>query len=124
VSLVRVQGAAAPADRATGHRSLLPDPNREPSAYKAAADCAKEAGCARPDLNRDSPRGPPAPRAGASTHFRHERMTAATRGRTGPPAVRERGRKPCAAAWLGNQGSNLDSSGPEPDVLPDYTIPH
>jgi hypothetical protein len=32
--------------------------------------------------------------------------------------------QPCAAAWLGNQGSNLDSSGPEPDVLPDYTIPH
>jgi hypothetical protein len=32
--------------------------------------------------------------------------------------------QPCAAAKLGNQGSNLDSSGPEPDVLPDYTIPH
>ena len=32
--------------------------------------------------------------------------------------------QPCAAAKLGNQDSNLDSSGPEPDVLPDYTIPH
>ena len=32
--------------------------------------------------------------------------------------------QPCAAAKLGNQGSNLDSSGSEPDVLPDYTIPH
>ena len=31
---------------------------------------------------------------------------------------------PCTPAELGNQGSNLDSSGPEPDVLPDYTIPH
>jgi hypothetical protein len=32
--------------------------------------------------------------------------------------------QPCAAAKLGNQGSNLDSSGSGPDVLPDYTIPH
>ena len=29
-----------------------------------------------------------------------------------------------AAARLGNQDSNLESSDPESDVLPDYTIPH
>jgi hypothetical protein len=32
--------------------------------------------------------------------------------------------QPCAAAWLGNQGSNLDSLASEASVLPDYTIPH
>jgi hypothetical protein len=77
-------------------RPSEPPPGPEPGTFRiqggCATDCAKEAGCARPDLNRDSPRGPPAPRAGASTYFRHERMRAATRGRTGPPAVRERGR--------------------------------
>lgn len=65
-------------------------------------------GCARPDLNRDAPRGALAPRASASTYFRHERRRAATRGRTGPSAVRRRSRKPCAAARLGYQASNLE----------------
>lgn len=32
--------------------------------------------------------------------------------------------QPCAAAKLGNQGSNLNSLAPEASVLPNYTIPH
>jgi hypothetical protein len=32
--------------------------------------------------------------------------------------------QPCATAWLGNQGSNLDSLASGASVLPDYTIPH
>lgn len=40
--------------------------------------------------------------------LRHERKRAATRGRTGPSAVRRRSRKPCAAAELGYQASNLE----------------
>ena len=40
--------------------------------------------------------------------LRHERKRAATRGRTGPSAVRRRSRKPCAAAKLGYQASNLE----------------
>lgn len=39
-----------------------------------------------------------------------------------PPALVEP--QPCAAASLGNQGSNLDSLASEASVLPAYTIPH
>jgi hypothetical protein len=61
----------------------------------------------------------------AGCRLPHHPSGAATRGRTGSPAVRKRGRKPCAAAGeLGNQGSNLDFLASEASVLPDYTIPH
>ena len=40
--------------------------------------------------------------------LRHERKRAATRGRTGPSAVRGRSRKPCAAAELPPVDSNHD----------------
>lgn len=33
----QIQSLVAPADRATGHRSPLPDSNGSPAAYKAAA---------------------------------------------------------------------------------------
>ncbi len=39
---------------------------------------------------------------------------AATRCRTGPPALRKRGRKPCAAAQLAILASNQETPGPEP----------
>ncbi len=115
MSLVRVQSPAAPADRATGHREPLPSADLGGlPLHKGLADAGpKGIACARPDLNRDAPRGAPAPRASASTWFRHERGRAATRGRTGPSAVRRRSRKPCAAAELAILASNQETPRPE-----------
>jgi hypothetical protein len=44
----------------------------------------------------------------------YEDVRAATRGRTGSPAVRKRSRKPCAAAKLAILASNQEAPGSEP----------
>jgi hypothetical protein len=85
-----------------------PDPGRRATAGSSPS-------CARPDLNRDAPRGAPAPQAGESA-VSPRAHRAATRGRTGPSAVRRRSRRPCAAAWLPSLDSNQEPSGSEPDA--------
>jgi hypothetical protein len=110
-------------------KSLLPDPNREPSAYKAAAlpiaPRRPVAGTAA-DLWQRREDNPaivrPAGVEPASTWLSPRSVYqiaarahgAATRCRTGPPALRGRGRKPCAAAWLAILASNQETPGSEP----------
>ena len=69
---------------------------------------AKEAWCARRESDPHGPRGPHGPQPCAST-VPPRALGAAVRGRAGPFALRGRSRKPCAAASLPGQGSNLRS---------------
>jgi len=68
------------------------------------------AGCPRRDSNAHcrSPRDRDSCRFGLRGHG------AATRCRTGPPALRGPGRKPCAAAKLAILASNQETPGPGP----------
>jgi hypothetical protein len=94
-------------------------PSRAIFPYKGTTDAGPEGMCARRESNPQHP--PPQDGLSASwstsTWSRYPVPTRVVRGTKAEP-------QPCASAELGNQGSNLDSSGPEPDVLPDYTIPH
>jgi hypothetical protein len=64
-----IQSHVAPAGRATGHRE--PPPGHEPGTFRlqggCAASCAKEAWCAREELNLHGPCGPRGPQPRAST---------------------------------------------------------
>lgn len=67
----------------------------------------------------------PRPSTVSVYHLRHERIGEPPPGvEPGHPPYEGGAAKPCAAARLGNQGSNLDSLASEASVLPDYTIPH
>ena len=104
-----VQSRGAPADRATGHhQSPRPESNRLPARYKLAALPGELQGHRVPGAIRTRTTdllGIVTPATGLRGHG------AATRCRTGPPALRGRGRKPCAAAWLAILASNQKNSG-------------
>jgi hypothetical protein len=64
-----IQRHVAPADRATGHQSLLPDLTRQPSRYRRAAlpVAPRRHSCAREELNLHGPCRPRGPQPRAST---------------------------------------------------------
>ena len=108
-------GVANPGSKPGGPCRQSNRPMEPPPSVTSAAgltrfvwSLAAGAECAREDSNLHDPQGSPAPRAGA--YPVPPRTRAATRGRTGPSAVRKRSRKPCAAAKLGYQASNLENS--------------
>jgi hypothetical protein len=113
------------ASKASGF-PITPFPTESPSPGSSWATALTGSGwtpvrgawCARQDLNLRHPR----PQRGLSAAGVRAHG-AVTRCRTGPPALRGRGHKPCVTAKLRNQDSNLDSSGPEPDVLPVTPFP-
>jgi hypothetical protein len=78
---------------------VLPRASRS---YKERLDVGPRGACPRRDSNAHCR----SPRDRDSYRLVYEDKRAATRGRTGSPAVRKRGRKPCAAAWLPGLESN------------------
>ena len=110
MSLIRVQSPAAPADRATGHRE--PPPGADPGKAVRTRDARS------PDPG--ALRTPGGIRTRKYTLLKRARLPvaaraygAAVRCRPGHPALRERGRKPCAAAKLAILASNQETPRPE-----------